>query len=65
MQNRPLSVGIRFLKRRPDEGIKALAAMVVEELRQRQGLCEEEVREFYDEVLGQLFPEECAEAVAA
>ena len=48
--------GIRFLKKRPKEGIKYLVVMVMEELRHRQNFTEEQQFQFYEELLASFFP---------
>jgi hypothetical protein len=55
--NKPLSLGIRLLKRNPDSGIAMLVAMVMEELRERQQASQEEQVQFFEEMLLRFFPE--------
>ncbi|MBD3316472.1 MAG: hypothetical protein GF344_11850 [Chitinivibrionales bacterium] len=57
LMSKPLTFGIRLLKRNPDAGIAMLVAMVMEELRERQKASPEELVEFGDEMLLRFFPE--------
>jgi hypothetical protein len=57
LRDKPLSLGIRLLKRNPDTGIAILVAMVMEELRDRQKAGHQERIEFFEEMLVRFFPE--------
>ena len=49
--------GIRLMKRYPEEGMKYLVALIMEELKIKQGFNEEAQVAFYEELLSSFFPE--------
>ena len=57
LRTRPMTVGIRLFRRRPDQGLRLLVALVAGELRDYQHLPIEEQLEFYDEICHKFFPE--------
>ncbi len=56
IKHMPLRKGLRLLKRYPEEGMKVLVALVIEELRDQQKLGWNEQIDFYDELFTKLFP---------
>lgn len=57
IKKRPLTSGIRLLKRNQEEGLKVLVVLVTEELKNQQKLTHSEQYEFYDEILNHFFPD--------
>lgn len=56
LRKRSFTDGIKFLRKRPKEGIKYLVVIVIEELRHRQNFTEEQQFQFYEELLANFFP---------
>ena len=48
--------GIKLLRKRPNEGLKYMLVIIMEELRHRQNFNEEAQYKFYDELLKSFFP---------
>lgn len=57
IKQKPFTEGIRLMKKRPDQGMKFMLVIIMEELRHRQGFTEKEQFTFYDELLTCFFPE--------
>ncbi|MBN1865516.1 MAG: hypothetical protein JW808_11505 [Victivallales bacterium] len=56
LEKRSFTDGIRLLRKRPDDGINYMIAMVMKELRLRQGFDERRQFVFYEELLANFFP---------
>lgn len=56
LRKKSFTDGIKLLKHRPQEGIKYLLVIVMEELRNRQNFTEEQQFLFYEELLANFFP---------
>lgn len=52
----PLTMGIRFLKRDPEKGIKTLVSIILNELIEHQKLSYDERLAFYDVMFANFFP---------
>jgi transposase len=59
---KPMTFGIRYLKRNPQEGLKMLVAVLMRELRSKQNYSYLELHTFYNEVIAVFFPYEVEQA---
>ena len=57
IRKKPFTQGIKLLKSRPEQGMKYMLVLIMEELRLRQGFSEKEQSMFYEELLAAFFPE--------
>ncbi len=57
IKNISITRALRFLKKDPEEGLKVLVTLVMQELEHQQKLTKTEQTEFYDEIFGNFFPE--------
>jgi len=55
MEEKPIEVAIRFLKRDPELTLRVLVVMISRELKLRQKLSPEEERHFFDELVSCFF----------
>ena len=53
----PFTEGLKLMKHRPEEGMKFMLVMIMEELRNHQGFTEKEQFVFYENLLAGFFPE--------
>lgn len=53
----PFTEGLKLMKHRPEQGMKFMLAIIMEELRNHQGFSEKEQFLFYEKLLSSFFPE--------
>ena len=53
----PFTEGLKLMKHRPEQGMKFMLVIIMEELRNRQGFTEKEQFVFYENLLAGFFPE--------
>jgi len=57
IRTRSFTYGLKLLRKRPAEGMKYMLAIIMEELRHRQGFSSEDQFLFYESLLKSFFPE--------